>query len=288
MKDSTFPVIITDLDGTLLDHSSYDFSAAGPALALILRRNIPLVLCSSKTAAEIRHLQVQIGIRDPFIAENGGALYLPVDSGNQFSRQALGVTVEELRPILTELESSLHMRFLRFEELSEEILAHRFGLSPCDAGRAQRREFDLPFQITSGEQKIDLLRREVEKRGLRLSQGGRLFHLTGHCDKGRAVRRLVEWYRKRKQREVFTIGLGDSLNDLSLLQSVDLPVIIPNPESQAPLAQELPSAVVAPNPGPQGWNAVVLSILESENPGSLRSGLPSGSRGSESGYRNES
>ncbi len=46
-------VIFTDLDGTLLHPETYSFKAALPALEIIRRRRIPLVLCSSKTRAEL-------------------------------------------------------------------------------------------------------------------------------------------------------------------------------------------------------------------------------------------
>ena len=41
--------IFSDLDGTLLDHDTYGYEPARPALALLGRKNIPLILCSSKT-----------------------------------------------------------------------------------------------------------------------------------------------------------------------------------------------------------------------------------------------
>jgi predicted mannosyl-3-phosphoglycerate phosphatase (HAD superfamily) len=45
-------VIFTDLDGTLLDDSSYSFEPAHEALAEVRIRKIPLILCTSKTRAE--------------------------------------------------------------------------------------------------------------------------------------------------------------------------------------------------------------------------------------------
>ena len=35
------------------------------------------MICSSKTRAEIEYYQEKIGIADPFISENGGAIYIP-------------------------------------------------------------------------------------------------------------------------------------------------------------------------------------------------------------------
>ena len=46
-------VVFSDLDGTLLDHSTYSWKAAAPALAALRDRGIPLILASSKTSAEI-------------------------------------------------------------------------------------------------------------------------------------------------------------------------------------------------------------------------------------------
>ena len=46
-------IFFSDLDGTLLDHENYDWSAAKPALSELKRQGLPLILASSKTAAEI-------------------------------------------------------------------------------------------------------------------------------------------------------------------------------------------------------------------------------------------
>ncbi len=54
-------VIFTDLDGTLLDRDTYSFEPALPALRLIRQKDIPLVLSSSKTRAEIEFYRERIG-----------------------------------------------------------------------------------------------------------------------------------------------------------------------------------------------------------------------------------
>lgn len=42
-------IVFTDLDGTLLDHDTYGFEPARPALAMLARKKIPVTLNSSKT-----------------------------------------------------------------------------------------------------------------------------------------------------------------------------------------------------------------------------------------------
>lgn len=68
-------IVITDLDGTLLDQT-YSFEGARPAITLLKEKRVPVVLCSSKTRPEIELYRERLGFKDPFIVENGGAIYI--------------------------------------------------------------------------------------------------------------------------------------------------------------------------------------------------------------------
>src|SRR4030042_5645191 len=70
-------IIFTDLDGTLLDRDTYSFAPAQPALDMIRKKGIPLVFSSSKTRAEMELYRERAGNDHPFIAENGGAVFVP-------------------------------------------------------------------------------------------------------------------------------------------------------------------------------------------------------------------
>jgi len=70
-------IVFSDLDGTLLDHRTYDYSPALPALAKLQEKQIPLVFCTRKTAAEMIPFRKEIKNKDPFIVENGGGIYIP-------------------------------------------------------------------------------------------------------------------------------------------------------------------------------------------------------------------
>lgn len=262
-------VIFTDLDGTLLDPHTYDHSPASTALAELNRREIPLILCSSKTAAEILPLRKQIRNEHPFIVENGGGIYIPK---NYFSRLpfstrgkgsflviSLGPSYNELRQALDGVAQRCRLSVRGFHQLTAQELADESGLSVGKARKALRREFDLPFRILGATNRVEELEGEIRRRGLSLTRGGRYFHLSGDNDKGRAVAKLIESYRIKYGAHVRTIGLGDSENDLGMLREVDLAVVVPNPYSSAPL--EVPAVRLAPAPGPEGWNEAVLSLL---------------------------
>ena len=67
-------VVVTDLDGTLLDAETYSWEPARAALAALVARAIPVIFCTSKTRAETEVLQAVMGIGDPSIVESGGAM----------------------------------------------------------------------------------------------------------------------------------------------------------------------------------------------------------------------
>lgn len=70
-------IIFTDLDGSLLNHDGYSFDDATPVLNRIKQYQIPLILTTSKTRREVELLQGVMGIREPFIVENGGGIFFP-------------------------------------------------------------------------------------------------------------------------------------------------------------------------------------------------------------------
>src|SRR5512144_2661832 len=70
-------VIVTDLDGTLLDARDYSRAGASATLARLQRDEVPVVICSSKTRAEIERCRNEAVPDHPFISESGSALFVP-------------------------------------------------------------------------------------------------------------------------------------------------------------------------------------------------------------------
>ncbi|MEO0369720.1 MAG: HAD hydrolase family protein, partial [Pseudomonadota bacterium] len=72
-------IVSTDLDGTLLDHHTYEWRAAIPALAACAAHSIPVIFNTSKNFAEVRSIQEdlasQVSASPLAIVENGSALY---------------------------------------------------------------------------------------------------------------------------------------------------------------------------------------------------------------------
>jgi len=262
-------LFVTDLDGCLLDDQTYRYDAAVPALEALARNRIPLVLCSSKTRAEMQPLAHRLPTVGPFIVENGGAIVVPAGhlprlAGRRdpegYGQVMLGTHREALVRALAELANQTGARVRGFSSLSADEVAGLTGLEVPAAERALRREYDEPFLLDAGSE--ERLTRAAAARGLRITRGGRFHHLLGPVDKGRALQRLLALYAAEGLRFAAVV-LGDSPNDLSMLQRADRPILIPRAATgtDASLAAALPHAEIAPAPGPTGWNDAVLTVL---------------------------
>ena len=257
--------VVTDLDACLLDEETYSWEAARPALAALRAREVPLVLASSKTRAEMEPLAEELGAVAALVVENGGAI-VPRDGlpGLGTEVVVLGEARSRLVPALAEMAAEAGVRVRGFASLGVEDVASLAGLDRAGAARALAREYDEPFLVEEGD--ATRLAGPAEARGLALTRGGRFHHLMGRTDKGRALHHLRDAARAAGWSPVW-VALGDSPNDAPMLAAADRPIIIPRPDgaADAVLATALPHAVVAPHPGPEGWSAA-LSLLLDEVP----------------------
>ncbi len=264
-------LIFTDLDGTLLDHVSYDWSPAKPALDQCKKHYIPVIMVSSKTRAELDLLSQEIGLPYPFISENGGGIFFPEEYRDRIPpgtvlamkwwKLTIGISYDLLVQGLRQIRNELGWRIRGFSEMTLEEISHLTGLDPESVRPAMAREFDEPFIIMEKEDvNTDVLHVAAQKRGLRITEGGRFYHLHGKVDKGDAVNKLITWYEDSCD-NVFTIALGDSPNDFSMLKQVDQPVLIRSQRNFPGIEDELPGLIITRRPGPEGWNSVILDIL---------------------------
>jgi len=272
-------VLFSDLDGTLLDSKTYTFEAAREALTELQARNIPLVLVSSKTRAEIEPIRLQLHNEHPFIVENGGAVvvpahYFPFPLTEAIRRDTyqiveLGIAYPLLRRALKDIQGDLGRGLRGYGDMSLEEVIALTGLSREDARLSKQREYDEPFVMEGVEFPENRLIEAVRKHGLRYTRGDRFSHLMGPHDKGKAVRYLIDCYRRRTgpgDVAMMTVALGNSLNDLAMLEAVDHPIIVQLADGSYDPAIAVPQLTRAPGPGPTGWNIAVRALLRSLGP----------------------
>mgnify|MGYP001172916235 CR=1 FL=1 len=266
-------IIFSDLDGTLLDFATYDWTPAATAVAEVIRRGIPLVLCSSKTRAEQNFYRAELGIPDPFIVENGSAIFIPRRAFNfafAYQRQIdgylvieLGQPAEKIRAALQAIRQRTGLSFRGFSDLSLDEVSAVTGLAAAAAQRACAREYSETIVTPLSAAALATLQTELAADDLTLVSGGKFHTVTSqHSDKGTAVALLTNLYRQ-KYAHVTTLGLGDSANDRPLLAAVDEAYLLQKPDGRwqdvGDLAVERVTAV-----GPDGWRQAVLGRLAAE------------------------
>jgi mannosyl-3-phosphoglycerate phosphatase len=261
--------VFTDMDGCLLDHSTYEWEPALPALQVLARHGAPVIFTTSKTRAEVERWQRVTGIRHASIVENGGAIHLPEGSfaplpldaeflpGGE-SRIVLGWPQVQVVQALHRAASESRCEVRGFSEMNVEEIAVHCDMTLDDAALAATREYSEPFLLLTPRRESDLLRAFMAQ-GLKMTRGGRFYHAQRHSGKGDAVRRLIDLYSD-VHTPVVTIGLGDGLNDEEFLRIADYPVILKSAYSDE-LAKRISRARLTPTAGPAAWSQAVLAIL---------------------------
>jgi len=244
-------LIFTDLDGTLIDHDTYDFKEAQPALDQLRSRSIPVIICSSKTRAEIEVYRRRMGLSDPFIVENGGAVFIPrhmfdlspppspppsrgrVWEGVEFVEKGpyhvveLGVPYPDLCTVWKEIKKK-NFRMKGFSEMNIEEIAACTGLPLEEATLAANREYSEPFMFS------DTTAQQILRR----------VYANTYPDK-----------------KIWTAGLGDSANDIPMLMHVDMPIVIRKKTGEWEHIQGIETTIYSDKAGPSGWAEIIHTIL---------------------------
>lgn len=263
-------IIFTDLDGTLLDHDSYSWKDAQPALERLKLLEIPLIINSSKTCAEIIQLRDELDNRHPFIVENGSAVYIPAgyfgksnrESGQKFERYFFTEKRDKILELLQQLRKVPGFQFRGFSDMSADELAATTGLTRDESIQAKQRDCSEPIEWQASAEQLLRFKQRIEEQGLRLLRGGRFHHVMGATDKVAGIHWLIQQYQAcRPENRFITVALGDSPNDQGMLEAVDIPVVI-DPAKGKPLQlKDNPNAIYPGIKGARGWQKAISSIL---------------------------
>jgi mannosyl-3-phosphoglycerate phosphatase family protein len=264
-------LVFSDLDETLLDEKTYSFEAALAALHALRELNIPLILCSSKTRAEIEFWRERLENQHPFVVENGGAIFVPRQYFPHKPREAkrqvnaydvieFGTRYPVLVAALREASAISGCKVRGFNDMTAAEISRRTLLPLEQAKLAKQREYDEAFEILGSNG--DQLLQEIEKMGMQWTRGGRFHHILGRNNKGVAVKCLIAIYRSAFG-EVETLGFGDGPNDIQFLGEMDRAVVIRSRFAED-LAAAIPRSMITRSPGPRGWNETLLELLRQD------------------------
>ena len=259
-------IVFTDLDGSLLNHETYSWKQAIPAIQELNRHAYPMVINSSKTSSEIKRIREKMHNTDPFICENGSVVHLNKNMREtpleKLSEIYFSKPYDFIIKIMKKLKKVYRFNMLGFHDMTIQDLMEYTDLDEICASAAIQREASEPLIWNDTEESLILFKTLLHKEGLTLTKGGRFYHIMSPVSKGESINYLIKKYQQiEPQTQWFTAGLGDSFNDISMLEQVDYPVLIKNPHGNKPDVSHLKNIQVSELPGPAGWNVEVLNII---------------------------
>lgn len=266
-------LIFTDMDGSLLCHDSYSHEAANGTLEQLQQMGIPLIPTTSKTKAELLHLRAALNNEHPFIAENGAAVFIPL---NYFEQQPLDTEIignfwvkkfvdarHYWQSLIRQISSINAKKFTTFSELTTVQISELTGLAEGDALRSSCRLYGEPILWKGSDNEKDLFINELKAMGANVLQGGRFLHVSGQCDKGQALTWLASVYESQHYKCKFkTVAIGDSHNDIAMLETADIALLIRSPAHKLPHVYRTTNTYISEKFAPEGWVQGVEAILK--------------------------
>lgn len=252
-------LIYSDLDGTLLDIHTYDWQPALGWLETLRENQIPVILCSSKTAAEMLEIQSDLGLDGlPFIAENGAVIQLDVrwNDHPDAPRLITGAAHTDIVNVINQLRDREGYKFTTFDDVDERVIGEWTGLNRERAALAKLHEASVTLIWRDSDERMAAFDDALAGLGLKFVQGARFWHiLDERGGKDQAINWLNEQYLQREGALPTTLGLGDGPNDAPLLDSVDYAVVVKGINRQGvALKDDDPARVYHTHqPGPAGW-----------------------------------
>lgn len=272
-------IIITDLDGSLLSHSYFSFKQIHSDILNLLDAGTLVIPASSKTKIEMEMFCAELGRNLPFIYENGAG-FQNIDqltsekSFKPFIVSEAALDSHKILEIWCEFVSEeLRNKCLFAHEMNLKQQVDVFGLTGQQLDNALDREYSLNFKFFGDEKQLQQLIYILNTKNLTVQQGGRLMTLSGEHNKADYCN-FIRSKQKSFGFKPFLVGVGDSGNDIDMLEKCDISCIIPRPhKSLLSISTPLERTIVAGNIAPLGWlEAVRKAISLNQEEETLRYG----------------
>ena len=251
--------VVSDVDGTLMDHA-YDLTPAKETIKLLQELSIPVILCTSKTSAEVKVIRKQLNLFDPYIVENGAAIYGET-LNNQNGEIILGEKYKILEDILSYISKEINYDLIPLNNISDIEATKLTGLKGNSLDLMRDRHWSMPF-LNPPENLDEQIKICCKKFKVEIFRGNRMSHLLSiNSDKGKAINELKKYSNNQNIR---IIGLGDSPNDLPLLLNSDFKVVIPSTNGpNLELLKKLNDCkyILASEPNGYGWKIEINKLI---------------------------
>ena len=260
-------IITTDLDGTFLGHHDFDFKVNISLVREIIKKGVPIIFNTSKTFEEVVEIKNEIGFYCPIITENGCGIYYPKYKTNSkklnrshFKLISKNFSKEYLNKIINRHFQEFKQDFDLTTNISTPDLIKISGLPRQKVKKIINRKFSELIVWKSNNARLSLFKARIEEYGLSLTRGARFLHLKGKTNKGVALSNLLKYMKKETDMtNLRLIGLGDSENDLEMLERCDHSFLIKIPNRKF-IKTGSSKFLKSNKPAPVGWAECLFRV----------------------------
>jgi len=270
-------LISTDLDGTLLDHHSYDFTPAIHAIKKLQSLNIPIVLNTSKSLSEVNDIAHKINVNPRIlVVENGSALVLPEPLTKNLDLKDKKITEHglaiiefgrdriEVADFLYAIRQEKGWQFSGYMDWDIQQIMDLTGLTEKQAIQSSQKEYSEPFIWQDSEENLVELKKLAREANFHIVKGGRFYHLQGPCTKATPLAFLKQHVAQifPNNNDMKVIALGDNHNDVAMLNFSDYPICIKSPVNDFPNLNTQQPTLYSDDYGPVGWCKQIELLLK--------------------------
>jgi mannosyl-3-phosphoglycerate phosphatase len=268
-------VVFSDPD-TLREGGAHGWAMTRGAVRTLEDQGVAIVLWGNETRSEMELIQSDLDLRDPFISENGGGLFVPHGyfpdrpgagrASHNYDVVDFGRPYYLIAEALHAVADKIGVDVIGFSDMSIQDVAQDSGLSLAQARLAKLREYDEPFRTLDAEPATySRICGALRRLDLRCFTHEAFHHATGVVDKTRSVRMLASLYREAYHGQVLTAGLARASSETCLLQAVDIPMVVQSDAADpARLTRKVPTARLIGVNGPRGWCDAILQLVKEQ------------------------
>ncbi|MFP4112494.1 MAG: HAD-IIB family hydrolase [Candidatus Woesearchaeota archaeon] len=272
-------IIITDMDATFISADDYSFDDSIDAYKRAKENQIPVCFCTSKSFPEIEFFSDILKNRDPFISENGSAVYVPKDYFSfklkkynwkkeykirnikeieDYDIIELNVPHEETYNTLKKIQDRLYFEIKIYTDHTPKELNEYMNIPIDMARRSLKKYYADGCRIPDlTKEKLSAFIKKAKEYGFDTKVGGFFIGINKGCDKGKATEILLE-LMEAEYTKIFSLGVGDSPNDFPMLKVCNDSFLVQRQDGS--YASEKFSH--AKGIGPKGWSYAVIKFLK--------------------------
>ena len=256
-------IIFTDLDDSLLKDNKYYADILDEFIKKIILKNFLIIFITSKTFYEVKSLYKNNNICFSFSSENGASFnIIDKKSLNKYSFKRIinknAITVSEIKKRLNSLPLKYQKYFSLISdlEITEQIKITK--LEEKQLNDFYKREFSVSLSWNGSKTIYLKFKEKLDQLKLQATFGGKIINVSGLHNKLDAVKFYNQYTSKLyKTSNYKTISIGDSENDIEMLNYSDYSGIVKREDGKKIKLNKNHNVFISSSSAPKGWVEIV-------------------------------